>query len=84
VPAAQPLHALLFLFQFGHGQLALGDLLVDLGQVAGALGPELDPLGRPRLDVQPFQPVAAGLVAAGRLQHRQLAAAAVHQLGDAL
>ena len=59
MPAAQPLHALLLFFQLGDRELALTDLLVDLAQIPGTLGPELGPLGRPRLDIQPLQSLVA-------------------------
>src|SRR5690242_18653131 len=52
VPAAQPLQALLFFFQLGQGELALGDLGVDLGAELAAVRDELRPLRLPRLGEQ--------------------------------
>src|SRR5579859_7284955 len=56
VPAAQPLQALLFFLQLGEGELALGDLGVDLGAELAAVGGELRPLSLPRLAEQLLQP----------------------------
>ena len=47
-PAAQPFQALLFLVEFCDGELALGDLAIELGLVLRALAQELDPLLLPR------------------------------------
>jgi hypothetical protein len=44
VPAAQPLQALFFFFQFGQCELALGDLAVDFRVELAAVGDELCPL----------------------------------------
>src|SRR5215211_818500 len=60
MPAAQALQALLLLVQLGQGQLVLGDLLVDLGQVLATLGHELDPFGLPGGGVHRGQPLAVG------------------------
>src|SRR4029453_1437610 len=60
MPAAQAVQALLLLVQLGQGQLVLGDLLVDLGQVFATVGHELDPFGLPGDGVHRGQPLAVG------------------------
>jgi hypothetical protein len=67
VPAAQPFQAVLFFFEFGHGELGDLDLLVDLGVEFGAvcdeLGPLLGPLGgEPRLQPGSVRFVASAAV----------------------
>lgn len=56
MPAAQPLQALLPLFQLGKGDLALGDLGVDIGPEFAAVRDDLRPLSLPRLGEQGGQP----------------------------
>ena len=63
MPATQPLQALLLLIELGQGELAFGDLLVDLGQVLAALVQELDPFGLPSRGVDLGQPLAVAWLA---------------------
>lgn len=59
MPAAQPIQALFLFFQFGQGELADADLLVDFGVEFGAVGDEFGPLLGPLGGEQRLQPGCA-------------------------
>jgi hypothetical protein len=87
MPATQPFQALFLLVQLGQGQLGLGDLGVELGQVLATLGQEFDPFGLAGGGVDGRQPLGVGRLAAGGVQHDRLPAGRLDQLdraGDAV
>src|SRR5262249_43248048 len=73
IPAAQPVQALLFLVEFGERQLALRDLIGQLGLVLAAVGQELAPLSLALRGEERLQLGSAGLIL-GHRQHHGLAA----------
>jgi hypothetical protein len=83
VPAAQALQALLLLVQLSQGQLALGDLLVQFGQVLGALSQELGPFRLAGGGVDASQPLGIGVLVTAYVQHDRFATAGLDQLDSA-
>ena len=63
VPAPESVQALLLFLELGHGELALGDLFVDLGVETGTFRKKFGPLFTPLGGEQGFEPSRVGFVA---------------------